>query len=254
MNNLKLTYSDVWTKVSEFFGLGSSPTGTDLTKCKNATLRAYRRFLFPLDLSQNPPKTYRWKFLEKTTTLSTEADTDEYNLPDGFSKLIHPFTHTTPVSFNPRSKPLSFIYEMKATSTGTGYPKYFALKIGEYDQITGQRDKVVFWPTPSDTYTYYFTYILTPPKPINDGDYFIGDAYASECILESALAMAELEKDDKSDVHAKEAERLIQASIGREKEDYLIRELGMMANGKYSEYIRYAVITDTEGTQILPEP
>lgn len=251
-NNLKLTYSGIYNRVASILGIQSLTATADITKCKRIVARGYRHFLMPMDLSQNPPKPYRWKFLEKTTTLSTVASQDEYNLPDGFSSLVNSFTHTTPVSYNPISKPLSYIYQKKSVSTATGPPRYYALKIGEYSEITGQQDSVVFWPTPSGVYTYYYTYRITPAEPVNDNDYFVGDAYASECILECALAVAELEKTDKAGAHAQEAERLIQSAIGEEKRNYLITELGMMSNGGIPKEHYYATLTNTSGEQVLP--
>jgi hypothetical protein len=249
-NNLKLSYTDVYSKVGKFLGIQSLTATADITKCKNITLRGYRQALMPVDLSTGKP--YRWKFLERITTLSTVADTDEYKLPDGFSSLINPFTHTTPQAFNPVSTSLGYIYQKKSVSTATGPPRYYALKIGEYDEIKGQQDSVVFWPTPSGVYTYYYTYLLTPSPPVNNDDYFVGDAYFSECILESALSVAELEKEDKEGAHTQKAERLIQFAIGEEKRNYLITELGMMSDGGAERQPYYATLTNVDGEQVLP--
>lgn len=250
MADLKLTYENIYDKVGEFMGQ-SSPSAAEIVKHKNITLRGYRRFLMPLDLSSG--KVHRWKFLEKTTTLSTQEDKDTYKLPAGFSSFVTTFTHTTPTTWNPAQKPLSFIYGRKSQTTGTGYPVYFALKDGDYDTINGQRYEVVFSPTPSGSFDYYYTYIFTPAAPVNDDDVFVGDAMVSEAIMQSAIAVAELEKDKVIGVHAQEAERLTQMLIGKDKRDGLVPNLGLMTNGKAGITVSYSEVLDQDGTRILPE-
>lgn len=258
MSSLKLSYKDCWVKVSQFLGLGSTPTGDDLTKVKEITLRGYRKFLIPTDASNG--RTYRWYFLHRTTTLSTEAGKDTYKLPLGFSSLIAPFTHTVPVSYNPIQKSLAFIYELKSQTTGQGYPRYFAFKSGDYDALTGQQDSVIFQPTPSATLNYYYTFVFTPPQPVNDDDVFVGDDYASECILECSLAVAEAQEDEKLGIHTQLAESLIQAAISEDKRNYLVPNLGSMNVGAIDGFIRSATIYEATGAayersgeQILPE-
>lgn len=250
MATLKLSYKTVWTKVGEFIGISSLTDTAEITKCKNIVLRGYRRFLMPTDLSNG--KNYHWKFLEKTTTLSTESGTDTYKLPLGFSSFVTPFTHTTPISTNPVQKPLSFILEWKSAHTGTGYPQWFALKSGAYDNLTGQQYEVIFAPTPNGTFDYYYAYIFTPPAPENDDDVFVGDDLASEAILECALAAADLQENDAVGVHVQEAERLTQQLIGSDKRTGLVRDLGMMTNGKSQSVTIYNTILNQAGTQVLP--
>lgn len=248
---LKHNYRDVYTKVAEFLGMGSSPTGAELTKVKDITLRGYRRFLMPIDASTG--RTYRWYFLQKTTTLSVAVGRDTYKLPKGFSSIVLPFTCTTPISWNPEQKPLDFIYKQKSYSTGAGYPRYFALKTADYDPVSGQIDnEVIFWPQPSNVLTYYYTYNQTPPPPENEEDVFIGDVFASECILECALAVADLQENDNVGIHEEMAERLIQAAIGEDKRQGTVANIGSMNKTRDAEVVRSATI-NIAGVQILPE-
>ncbi len=259
MASLKLTYSDVWGKLGEYLGITSSPSGSDLTKVKDLTKRGYRKFLMPIDMSNGT--VYRWKFLEKTTTLSLQSDVEEYDLPIGFSSFANPdmpFAHTTNVSWNPVQRSVSYIYERKSQLTTSGYPQYFALKTGDFDSINGQGYRVIFQPTPSTTINYYYTYLFMPPAPEEDDDVFIGDDLTSEAILECCLAVAENNKYDSPnarnpEIHAKEAERLVQAMIGKDKQDRLVPDMGMITDGKVSSHVRSATVFNSSGTQILPE-
>jgi hypothetical protein len=257
MASLKLNFGDIYKKVGEYLGIPTLTDASDITKCKDLVMRGYRRFLIPLDASTG--RIYRWSFLEKTATLSIVANKDTYTLPTGFSSLVAPFTNITPLSWNPKRRPLDWIYLQKSQTTGSGYPSDFAIKTANYNPITGQPDnEVIFWPMPSNPLTYYFTYIQTPIPPINDEDVFIGDVYTSECILQCALAAAEtFEKDgvtgQTSGLHNQTAERLIQAAIGEDKLQSQVGNLGSMNTGKNDSYIRSATIQQGY-TQIIPTP
>jgi hypothetical protein len=254
MGTLKLSFKNVYDKVCDYLGQ-PSPDADQITNAKEIVLRAYRRFLMPMDTSNG--KVYRWSFLERTTTLSVITGVDTYKLPTGFSGFVLPFTHTQPVSYNPIQKPLSFIYSQKSQVTGNGYPRWYALKNSEYEAISGQVDEVIFFPIPSTNLTYYFTYILTPQPPINDDDYFIGNDFISEIILEGALAVAEnFENDGISGevqgLHATEYNSLLQQAIGEDKRSSQIGNIGQMYNGKFNfDYIRSSTIYQNS-SQIIP--
>ena len=52
MPTLDLTYSDVYTAVSNYLGLGNPTTdATELITVKNIVKRGYRKFLMPTDMS-----------------------------------------------------------------------------------------------------------------------------------------------------------------------------------------------------------
>jgi hypothetical protein len=255
-SNLKLTYKEVWTKVGDYLGIPNLVDTADIERCKQLVLRGYRRFLMPIDSSTG--RTYRWAFLQRTTTLDTAVNVDTYKLPVGFSALITPFTHTVPVSYNPVQKPLDFIYVQKSLSTGTGYPRWFAIKTGDYNTLTGQTDEVVFFPPPSAVLHYYYTYVMTPNAPVNDNDYFIGCELASEVILECSLAAAEtFEKDgvtgQSQGLHEAMADRMLQQEIGEDKRQSQVGNLGQMKSGKTDFDIIRTSTVYLDSTQVIPE-
>jgi len=252
MASLRLTFQQVWSLVADSIGFGTSPTGANLTEVKQITLRAYRRFLFPID--QSTGRVHKWSFLRQTSTLSVISGTDTYKLPDGFGSLETPFTHTTPQSFNPVQKPLDFIYLQKSSTTGNAVPLYFALKSGAYDQINGQKWEVIFSPVPNGSYEYYYVYNIVPLALSADSDYFIGSELGSEAILEMALAVAETQKDNQIGVHNQMADTLLQQAIGADKQTLTCGNLGQMWNGKGYEKLRHITTVSYEGSQILPEP
>jgi hypothetical protein len=253
--SLKLTYKDVYSRIGEYLGVGSAPTGSDLLAVKNIVKRGYRRFLMPIDASDG--KGYSWKFLERTTTLSVVANKSTYDLPAGFNGIVGQLRYTTPLSVNPVQKDLDFVIERNSLMTGTGYPIYYAIQTGNFDKINGQPDRIMFHPVPCASLDYYYTYIFTPSEPIEDNDVFVGDESAAEAILEICLAVAEQGKYDtpnqqNPNVHSAIAEQLLQMAIGNDKGKRLVPNMGQITDGIHTKYTRTANIFAQDGRRILP--
>ena len=205
---LQLTFSDVYTKVSEFLGLGSSPTGTDLTKVKDIVYRGYRQFLFPMH--PRTGKAYIWSFRRRTRTLVTEANKWVYELPEDFAPYLKRPTFIEGQNYpNPELTSEQIIYNNRTADNTSSYPQYAAIRAGDYSPQTGQVYELLFWPTPDAAYTYTYSYAFVPEKPVNDDDVFIGGAEASECILEMALAVAETQEDDTIGIHNQKAQLML---------------------------------------------
>lgn len=253
MATLDLTYKEVYTKVSEYLGLGSSPTGTDLTKVKDITKRGYRKFLMPVDSSTAAKgvgaRPYRWSFLRKTTTLATVAGTETYLLPDDYNGMIIPLTHTTSDTVNPIEVPLEVIYVKKSQSINDAYPLYFAVQDVTFDATVGRQKQLIFYPNPDKIYTYYYTYRSIPLSPENDDDYFVGPVGSSEAILETCLAAADLQEKDNIGFHAAEADRLTQQLIGDDKLGAVVGNIG--SSNRYG-YPRRSSIISKDGSQLVP--
>jgi len=225
MATLQLTFSDVYKKVSEFLGLGSSPTGEDLTKVKDIVYRGYRQFLFPIHPVTG--RGYIWSFRRKVGTLVTEAGKWVYELPEDFSYFETKLTLIQDGNYpNPEYTSVSRIYEKRTADNTTSYPQYYGVRTGDYHPQTGQVYEIVFWPTPNAAYNYTYNYVFVPEKPANDDDVFIGGPEASECILEMALAVAEVQEDDTVGIHNQQAQALL-AKLIRSDEKLAPSSVGM---------------------------
>ena len=212
MATLQLEFSDVFTKVSEFLGWGSSPAGTDLTNAKNVVHRGYRRFLRPVDMRIG--KKHVWGFLEKHTILNTRSNEWVYSLPSDFHSLRSPFTHEKDSGY-PSMKARAFddLQQMRAGVESVSYPYFYALKSGPYVKEIGTTYEVAFFDTPNADYNLHYSYIFKPPKLENDDDVFVGGDLASEAILEHSLAVAEQEYDEVIGIHTQLASTLTQELI-----------------------------------------
>lgn len=209
MASLANDFSDAYTRVSEFLGLGSSPTGADATKCKNYVYRGYIRFLFPIN-----PKTgvtHIWNFLRRESTLVTEDSKWVYMLPADFGCMARNFEFDADDGYPPlEQRTMAQIRGMRAITDTSSYPRYFAIGAGNYTKATGQKWEVRFHYPPNGVYSLNYSYLIEPDKPTGDDDYFVGGVLASECIIEHALAAAELEEDDlTTNIHQQEAQRLL---------------------------------------------
>lgn len=212
MSDLALTFSQIYIKVSEFLGLGSSPTGANLTKVKDLTYRGYRRFLLPVNIRNG--RHYVWSFLRQIGTLTTQADVWEYELPSDFNYFWWGLTWGKQANnMNPLPTSVWNIRRMFSANSTNSYPKYWSLNTERYTVESGSQYAIMLYPPPSQADDMLYGYVITPNKPTSDGHYFIGGALTSECILEWALAAAEVQEDDRASLHTRIAIDLTQALI-----------------------------------------
>jgi len=216
MSKLTLSYSDLYTTVSNFLGLtdsGTAPTGQDLIDCKDIVARGLRQFLYPIDIRYGTP--HHWSFLEQYWSFSTVADKWKYALPMDFSDLLMGFSFDDSKALPPLKKRSGQqIKEMRSISDTSGWPMYFAVVPSKYDLATGTTYELWLYPTPSQAYTLSTFYRIDPLRPSGTTDLAVGGISATEAILESCLAIAETQKDDNTSTHHQaEAKRLIQTLI-----------------------------------------
>lgn len=215
MADLRLTFSEVYKEVSRFLGWGASPAGQNLTDSKAITHSGYNKFLYPMRLTTTPPAPHLWSFLIKEAVLMLQGGKWEYTLPKDFDRLYTRFTYDTNDQYAPMKQVSSdMIRNNYVRSNSEGQPSQFALVPSVYSAEAGATNfQVLFYETPSQAYTLHYSYVIRPPKLVNDADYFVGGDFASEAVLECALAVAEIRWDGQPGTHSAEAERLIQNLI-----------------------------------------
>jgi hypothetical protein len=175
--------------------------------------------------------------------------TDTYDLPDDYNGMIIPLTHTTSDTINPIEVPLDVIYIKKSQSINDAYPLYFAIKDKDFVAGIGRKKEIIFYPTPDQVYTYFYTYRSIPPAPEGDSDFFVGPFGATEALLETCYAVADLQEKDVMGIHAVEAEALTQRFIGDDKLGALVGNIG--SSNQYG-YPRRSSIISKDGGQLLP--
>jgi len=217
MARLTLSYSDVYTKVSEFIGWGTTPSATNLAKAKAIVARGLRQFLYPTD--QRDGELHEWNFLKQYWTLRTVGSQWKYALPVDFSDLLDDFHFDSGTGYpHLLRRSAEQIKEMRAESTSSGYPEYYAVTPSRYDLEIGTVYEVWMYPTPNQAYTLATFYRIDPLQPSTTTDLMVGGIRATEAILESCLAVAEHQEDDMVTTHhTTKAAELIQALIVADK-------------------------------------
>ncbi len=214
MADLKLTFGDAYKEVSRFLGWGISPSGQNLTDAKDIVHAGYRKFLYPIKMTSNPPVQHLWSFLIKDAVLTMYGSQWRYTMPVDFDRLYTRFTYDTNDQFMPmRQVSADMIHNHRVIADSQGQPSMFAIQPSVYNAEYGNLFEVWFYETPSQAYTLHYSYIIRPPKLSSDTDYFVGPDFASEAILESALAIAEIRWDGAPGTHVAEADKLIQQLI-----------------------------------------
>jgi len=216
MARLTLSYEDIYKKVSEFLGLGSSPTGTNLTKVKDIVARGYRQFLYPID--QRDGELHEWNFLRQYWTLNTTGSKWRYALPVDFADVLTDFHFDSGTGYpHLRKRSAEQIKEMRAGSTSLAYPEFYAITPSKYDLEIGTVYELWMYPTPNQAYTLATFYRIDPLKPESTTDLLVGGIRATEAILESCLSIAEIQEDDVAGLHTQLADSLIQKLIVADK-------------------------------------
>ena len=211
-SNLALTFSQIYTRVSDKLGIGTSPTGTDLTKVKDITYRGYRRFLFPLNMRTG--RAHAWSFLKQEGQIDLTVGVYRYPLPTDFQWFYYPPTYGPDANYpNPQPVTMTKMMELRSFDSSNNYPFFWALNTMKFEVTVGTRYEIQVHPVPNSIQYLHYGYLIEPDKPTQDDEYFIGGAAASECILECALAEGQAQEDDAIDIHDARAKDKLQTCI-----------------------------------------
>ena len=173
MANLRLTYQNIYDRVSHFLGLtaeGTTPTDSNLTVCQNIVQRGLRRFLYPIDARTGDY--WEWSFLRPLHTMNLLDGKWKYQLPEDFSSIITDPTYSEDDSFKQIAKttPDNMMNLMAAGEVDYA-PYYYAIVTSDYDPEIGEFDEIWFYPKPDSTYRIQFFYKSDPTKASNAGDF-----------------------------------------------------------------------------------
>jgi len=237
MAQMTWTFSDVYTKVSEFLGLGPSPSGSDLTKVRDLTYRGYMMFLNPV--RRDTGEVHVWSFLKKQATIVTKSGEYRYPLPRDYDRLVGPVEFAEDEGYPPiELVPFKTLRHHRASCSTESYPNECSVVWGRYAPDTGQQREIHFYPTPDSSYVLDYTYVLTPPKVVNDSDYFVGGATESETILQCALAVAEFQEDETIGPQNAKAREMLESLMLKDEQNApdtagILRDSGLITVSPY---------------------
>lgn len=216
MASMKWTFLDVYTKVSEFLGLGSSPGVTDKAKVKDIVYRGYMKFLLPMNPRDS--EIYIWSFLKQEWKLTLEVSKWEYPLPEDFERFHRRLEYDADERTSSMTLvSLASIMRERNVMEWDSHPVRYAIRTAKFDKSVGSRKELIVYPTPNDSLVVNSTYIMTPAKPDSDGDFFIGGPMESDVILQCCLAVAENDEDEVIGIETQKAVDMIQSLIRKDK-------------------------------------
>lgn len=209
---INLTFSDLYSQVSDFLGYGSSPSGTDLTKVKNIVHRAYRQFLYPIN-----PRTgriHRWSFLQKSFGVTTTEGTWKYTLPTDFVEMVGNPQYGDDSPWGELKKvDKDYILTRRSLVSTSSYPEVYAVVPVSRDTELGTMYELWLWPEPTGEDTITFWYVCYPEPLDATTDIVVGGPLAGETVLEMAMSIAELQEENVVANHAQSANQLLTSMI-----------------------------------------
>jgi hypothetical protein len=139
----------------------------------------------------------------------------KYALPVGFSDLCGTFYYDSTAGNPPLVKrSAEQIMDMRSdVSEETGYPRYYAITPSKYDLEIGTVYELWLYPDPDQVYSLNAFYLMDPIQLSGTADLAVGGIRATEAILESCLAEAEVQEDDIIGIHSQRAREMILKAI-----------------------------------------
>lgn len=205
-SSLSVAYPDLRVRVAHQMGYGTEHddwTARQEADIEMALEDGIRQFYYPPPLPAQYARVgadrqaHEWSFLNPTTTLTTEADTREYDAPDDFGALLRDMTfpdtsHRAPI----REVAESRIRALYNGPIDSGAPRMVAVRPETTDGTVGQRHTFILWPQPDAEYVLTYAYKVLANKLTDANPYPYGGAEHAQTILESCLQKAEEIHDD----------------------------------------------------------
>ena len=199
-SSLSQSYESLLRAVGHYLGFGldvDSYSEEQLYQADEVSIQGgLRKFYAPEPMGKMPP--VQWSFLRPIMSLSLKAAVGDYDLPDDFSSLIGKVTilSTTGNYSNLLVQNEGQIREARSANTITGIPRVCAVRAKPVNKGFGQRWEMLFYPTPSTTYTIELKALVNPSKLSATNPYPYGGMQHAQTILQACLSEAEEKVQD----------------------------------------------------------
>jgi hypothetical protein len=203
-STLTLCYVELMSDVAYFlYGKRQlEDLSTDQLRISDDCVQAgYRQFLYP-PAAEGIPAGYEWGFLRPTSSLVTEEDDADQDLPADFGRLIGDgFTFEADAQVAPVLADIGEgkIRRLRLEHDETGRPRVAGLRRKASDGTTGQRWEVMWFPTPDDAYTLEFRYEAFVEALSETAPYPLGGVKHADAIRASCIFAADAKVNDSRD-------------------------------------------------------
>ena len=120
----------------------------------------------------------------------------------------------------------SVIRRLESNDPTFDRPRLYSVRTSTFDPTLGSRWVIAFYPAPDDAYVLKVPMILKPVDLDDSNPYPIGGEMLSQVILESCLAAAEHNYEEREHVHEKQYIQLIALAIRKDQERSTPTSLG----------------------------
>lgn len=220
-STLSLKYSDLLSEVGAFLGYGVDPSAWSAEKLAEVdryVQAGVRQFYYPPAV-QGVEAAYEWSFLNPTTTIVTADADSEQDLPDALGRILGdlyfaPSVHSSSIVVVSEARMLS----LRQSSADKGRPCFAAVRAKAGTALTsGQRNEIMWWPTPNAAYTLTYRYEAYSGKLTSLLPYPLGGMRYAELITESCLSVAEQRGNDERGLHYERFVSLLASGIAMDR-------------------------------------
>lgn len=229
-STLSITYAELRRAIGFDRGLGRDPSiwiSKDVVDVDDVIRSGLRRFY-------NPPGGHVWSFLKPHLTVDTVAAQEDYDLPDDFGFMSGDLTYTDSTTiYAPviQTGPQE-IYKMRQQLDSVNErPVVYAVKPETSTGVTGQRFKLMLFPTPQSVYELRGRYFSHQAMISDDSPYPLGGAWHGETIKAACLAEAELKYQGELGARHTEFLNRLQASVEYDRRSGSEGSLGYNGDG-----------------------
>lgn len=146
------------------------------------------------------------------------ADTSKFDLPDNFGRLVGSL-HFPANEYRQSVTivPIGKILEMRASNAFSSTPRFAATRYKTTDGSSGQRQEILFFPQPDQTWEMLYEYEAYNGALTEANPYPLGGMQLAELYIESCLAVAESRLEDVVGIHAAQYQALLADAIARDR-------------------------------------
>lgn len=220
-STLSVTYEDLQSQIGRFLGYpddaGTWSAG-QIAHVDRHIQSGYKQFLYPPAV-EGIESGYEWSFIRPVATIDTVSGDKDQDLPEDFGRVAGDFHYESGI----HSLSVVLVSEHRIEmlhqhDDDEGKPQFAATRFKSSDGSDGQRQEIVWWPTPDAVYTLTYRYEVFVDK-LETGDYPLGGMKHSELITESCLAIAEQRENDEAGIHTQNFMRLLASSIAQDRKN-----------------------------------
>jgi hypothetical protein len=221
-SSLSIGWTELKSEVGWYLGMGRGVdkawTASQLSEISLIVQSGIRRVYYPPAVSTDTLG-FEWSWLRPTATIAISVDGGyDYDLPDDFGRLIGELQYPAAEYRNPIPLiSVGKLLSLRAETDLTGAPKYAATRYKTSTGAAGQKQEILFWPTPDESWSLLYEYEAYSGALSTTYPYPLGGMQLAELYTESCLAVAESRITDEIGQHAQQYTALLVDAIARDR-------------------------------------